>query len=494
MTTFRTQKWTLMAAVCVYIFVMVVGTLRAQTSARDPGPRGGAAGAGGPLNALRPFELDLFVAAQQRFATVYSVSGGLAGEDGQGLGPTFNGNSCAMCHAQPAIGGTSPHPTLGQVRLANPQTTLAVLDMLPGVNNVVPPFITATGPIREARFITVSNERFAALDGSVHGLYTIAGRIDSPTCGLAQPDFAEQLANNNVVFRIPTALFGLGLVENTPDATLRANLDASSAAKAALGIGGTLNVSDDGTVARFGWKAQDGSLLIAAAKQANVELGVTNEATPDERAAAPGCALNATPEDVTIPSLGTLTGSASQMSSDIVNFAAFTRLLAPPIPTTATASQLNGATIFSAVGCNLCHSPALTTGASRFPGQSNVVYHPYSDFALHHMGANLADGVVQQIAGPDMFRTAPLWGVGQRVFFLHDGRTSNLSDAIQAHVSPGGVCSISETFQRFRANGTLFQPLTSTGNCGSEANGVVARFNALSPLQQQDVLNFLRSL
>jgi CxxC motif-containing protein (DUF1111 family) len=182
------------------------------------------------------------------------------------------------------------------------------------------------------------------------------------------------------------------------------------------------------------------------------------------------------------------------MSSDVVNVAAFTRLLAPPTPATATASELNGATIFSAVGCNLCHSPALTTGSSPFPGQSNVIYHPYSDFALHHMGANLADGVVQRIAGPDMFRTAPLWGVGQRVFFLHDGRTMSLLDAIQAHVSPGAVCTISETYQRFRANGTLFQPVTATGNCGSEANGVIAKFNALTPSQQQDVLNFLRSL
>jgi CxxC motif-containing protein (DUF1111 family) len=96
---------------------------------------------------------------------------------------------------------------------------------------------------------------------------------------------------------------------------------------------------------------------------------------------------------------------------------------------------------------------------------SNVPYHPYSDFALHHMGWGLADGINQGGAGPDQFRTAPLWGVGQRLFFLHDGRTSDLLQAIQAHASNG-----------------------------SEANGVVRQFNNLRPSQVQDLLNFLRSL
>ena len=64
---------------------------------------------------------------------------------------------------------------------------------------------------------------------------------------------------------------------------------------------------------------------------------------------------------------------------------------------------------------------------------SNVTYHPYSDFALHSMGTGLADGIHQGAAGANQFRTAPLWGLGQRLFFLHDGRTSDLIEAIQAH-------------------------------------------------------------
>lgn len=500
MSNTRSSRGALTIAVCLCAVGLDVGTLRAQISATDPGPRGGAANAGGPAPGLGADYTALFSAARARFQAIYSVSGGLAGEDGVGLGPTFNGNSCASCHAQPDTGGSSPHPTLGQVRRPNPQVALAALDRLPGGNEVVPPFITANGPIREARFIARSNQTFTALDGTVHALFTIAGRIDAPTCALAQPDFSQQLANGNVIFRIPTPLFGLGLVENTPETTFRTNLAANSAAKAALGIRGILNTSDDGAVTRFGWKAHGKSLLIVAAEHANVELGLSNEGSPNERSTDPGCALNPTPEDFTHVRLpnGSPTGTASDISSDVVNFAAFARFSAPATPMTSTASQLNGQALFAAVGCNLCHSTDLTTGASTFPGQSHVTYKPYSDFALHHMGATLADGVVEGAAGPDMFRTAPLWGVGQRVFFLHDGRagpnSGGLLDAIRTHFSPGTVCATSESFQRFQANGIPFLPFTSSRSCGSEANGVIAKFDALSPQQQQDLLNFLRSL
>jgi CxxC motif-containing protein (DUF1111 family) len=359
-----------------------------------------------------------------------------------------------MCHLQPAAGGSSPGMRSQQNPVANPQVALATLD---GASNTVPSFITVDGPVREARFVS---------DGGVHGLYTIAGRTDASGCNLPQPHFAEQLERNNVIFRIPTPTFGLGLVENTPDSTLKANLAATAAARAALGIGGEFNTSgNDGTITRFGWKAQNKSLLIFSGEAYNVEQGVSNEAFPNERSAVAGCVFNATPEDSTnILSNGQTTGTASQMSSDVVNFAAFIRLLAPPAPTTATSSELNGRALFGQIGCALCHSPSLTTAASNFTGLSKVTYHPFSDFALHHMGA-LADGVSQGGASGDEFRTAPLWGVGQRLFFLHDGRTQDLLHAIGAHASNG-----------------------------SEANGVIQNFSALTASQKQDILNFLRSL
>jgi CxxC motif-containing protein (DUF1111 family) len=105
-----------------------------------------------------------------------------------------------------------------------------------------------------------------------------------------------------------------------------------------------------------------------------------------------------------------------------------------------------------------------------FTNQSNVTYHPFSDFAVHDMGTGLADGVSQGNAGPREFRSAPLWGAGQRIFFLHDGRAGP-------------------------ANGGILRAIQEHSSTGSEANIVISRFNnLLTPSQKQDILNFLRAL
>jgi CxxC motif-containing protein (DUF1111 family) len=437
-----------------------------------------------PFSTLNATEIALYTAALARFQEIDSVSGTVAGESGVGLGPTFNANSCAACHAQPSVGGSSPSP--------NPQVTLATLD---GAQNTAPSFVSANGPVREARFILNPD---GSPDGGVHGLFTIAGRVDAPGCSLAQPNFTQQLANNNVIFRIPTPLFGLGLVENTPDLVLQANLAANGSQKSALGINGVLNTSgNDGTVTRFGWKAQNKSLKIFAGEAYNVEQGVSNEEFPNERSAVPGCVFNPTPEDSTNLTNTFNSGSpASDFSSDVVNFAAFIRLSAPPAPIALSASAQNGQALFNSIGCGLCHSSSLTTAASPFTGMSNVTYHPYSDFALHHMGGVLADGITQGAAGPDMFRTAPLWGVGQRLFLLHDGRTPDLLQAIRAHAGVGTSLDTvtTQNYLQFNVNGQWFQPFSQKQTTVSEAAGVITNFNALSSSDQQDILNFLRSL
>ncbi len=470
------------ASLCLGTLLVASGNVQAQ---HDPGPRSGPAGAGNAYPTLNSNEQFFFSQALSRFMEVDSVSGKIPGEDGSGLGPTFNGNSCAMCHAQPIVGGSSPGSRSPQNPVPNPQVALAGLD---GAANFVPSFITAGGPVREARFIRNPD---GSLDGGVHGLFTIAGRSDAPGCNLAQPTFADQIAAHNVIFRIPTPVFGLGLVENTSDASLQANLAANQRIKSQYGIGGTLNASgNDGTVTRFGWKAQNKSLLIFAGEAYNVEQGVANEVFPNERAAIQGCVFNSTPEDATnlinasstSTNFGMTIGTASEMSSDVVNFAVFMRLSAPPAPAASTPSILNGSNLFNRVGCALCHSESLTTASSPFTGMSAVVYHPFSDFALHHMGPGLADGINQGAAGPDEFRTAPLWGVGQRLFFLHDGRTSDMLQAILAHASPSGDDCRGD-HDRFHQR-----------KCGSEANAVIRNFQALSPSQVQDLLNFLRSL
>src|SRR5271155_4965903 len=165
--------------------VIAIPRLHAQN---DPGPRPGPAAAGSFYPTLNANEQAFFNQAQLRFQEIDSVSGAIAGETGSGLGPTFNGNSCAQCHAQPSVGGSSPGLTSPQNSIANPQVALAGLD---GALNSVPTFITANGPVREARFIETSS---GALDGGVHDLYTIAGRSDASGCTLAQPNFASAIS------------------------------------------------------------------------------------------------------------------------------------------------------------------------------------------------------------------------------------------------------------------------------------------------------------
>jgi CxxC motif-containing protein (DUF1111 family) len=164
---------------------------------------------------------------------------------------------------------------------------------------------------------------------------------------------------------------------------------------------------------------------------------------------------------------------------DIINFAMYMRFLGAPSPSTTApggaASIANGSKTFSSIGCALCHTPALKTGNTMVTALANQTATMYSDLALHRMGPGLADNILQGAAAGDEFRTAPLWGLGQRIFFLHDGRTSDLAQAIQAHASGGG-----------RGWNSQSGP--------SEANRVIANYNSLSTAQQQDLLNFLRSL
>src|SRR5437016_3930051 len=427
--------------------LFLTGMAFAQT---DPGVRGGAAGAGGPLASVTANQcagaapagatvacdiLNFFNDALDRFKEVDAVSGTI--EEGTGLGPRFNSRSCAFCHAQPAVGGTSP--------FTNPQVTDATAD---GARNTIPSFITSTGPVREARFPFFfdanGNPNVNSPNGGVEDLYTITGRSDAGACSISQPSFAQAQATNNIIFRIPTPVFGAGLIENIEESTLLANKAAQGNN---VGIAGTFNRNgNDGTITRFGWKAQNKSLVIFSGEAYNVEMGVSNEVFGQERplpgegqaAGLPAnCKINPTPEDHT--NFGaTPTGT----SSDAVGFAIFMRLLAAPTPSTTTpggaTSITNGRNLFSSVGCAVCHTASLTTAASSLTSSlSNATANLFSDLEIHHMGTGLTDNVSQGGAGGDQFRSAPLWGLGQRRFFLHDGRTSNLLTAIASHSSSG---------------------------------------------------------
>lgn len=428
--------------------VAVIGNRGTALAQSDPGLRGGAPAAGGPIAGITANNRTFFDISSDIFAEVENLA--------DGLGPRFNLDSCGGCHSQPTLGGTAPS--------VNPQVAVASAS---GARNTLPSFITRNGPIREARFKS---------DGGVHSLFVISGRndgsADASGCNIVQDDFAAQLANNNVSFRIPTPVFGLGLVEAVADPDLVNNLNANATQKATLGITGRFNRSgNDGTIMRFGWKAQNKSLQIFAGEAYSVEMGVTNEMFADERDATGSCIFARAPNSITDTSVA----SAPDALSDVERFAFFMRFVAPPTPSTTVpggaASITRGGNLFTSVGCALCHTPSLTTHTMQNAELTRKPVNLFSDLALHHMGGTLADGISQGVAGGDEFRTAPLWGLGQRIFFLHDGRTADLVLVIAAH----------------RAGATQT-------TVASEANGVVANFNALNNAQKQDLLNFLRSL
>jgi CxxC motif-containing protein (DUF1111 family) len=442
-----------LVVIAAFISFLVLGTfqlLPADFRAQDPGVRGGPAGAGDPFAALTTDELAMFNDGKGDFEEEEEV--------GDGVGPRFNFVSCAGCHAQPATGGTSP--------AVNPLFRVPDPNDLGFVGNRIPSFITPNGPVREARFQFNPD---GSRDGGVHALFVITGHPAAAGCNIRQEDFQRQVDNRNIIFRIPTPVFGAGLIEQINDGTILANLSNNSFTKQNLGISGRVNRSgNDGTITRFGWKAQNKSLQIFSGEAYNVEMGITSESFQQERDETRECQFAKVPNDVT--------ENTSTLNA-IDNFSNFQRFLAPPVPASNGFGNVSKFSIdrgrqkFSDIGCHLCHTPTLKTGDTTVFALRNQSANLYSDLALHGMGPGLADDILQGAARGDEFRTAPLWGLGKRIFFLHDGRTDDLVDAIRAHRS-----------------------FSNSKFPSSEANKVIDNFNNLGENSKQDLLNFLRSL
>jgi CxxC motif-containing protein (DUF1111 family) len=442
----------LLAAITIVLLLGLSQTLTAQfRGAKDPGVRGGPAGAGGMLAGLTAEQQTMFNDGLADFSEEEEVD--------EGVGPRFNFVSCGGCHAQPATGGTSP--------AINPLFRVNDPNDLRFTGNVIPSFITRNGPIREARFQFNSD---GSRDGGVHALFVITGHPDAAGCNIKQEDFDRQVANRNIIFRIPTPVFGAGLIESITDNAILANLASSSSIKSNYGISGRVNRSgNDGRITRFGWKAQNPSLLVFSSEAYNVEMGITSQGNPFERDETPSCQQFANVPNDVVEQVGQI--------SAIDNFANFQRFLAPPTPvssfTNASSFSISrGRSQFTNLGCALCHTPQLQTNPrATVAALANKTAVLYSDLALHAMGPGLADDILQGAARGDEFRTAPLWGLGKRVFFLHDGRTDDLDVAIRAHKSDGN---------------SKFGP--------SEANRVIDNYLRSGDGDKQDLLNFLRSL
>jgi CxxC motif-containing protein (DUF1111 family) len=413
-----------------------------------------------------------------------------------GLGARHNSDQCFSCHAQPVLGGSGgflvPNPADSAFQEPeNPQFRLVPHRF--GKLNVVPAFEEQFGAIREVRFKFKAD---GSRDGGVHQLWTVSGISNDATirgCSLPQPDFDNQLYHENVAFRIPLQMLGLGLIESIQDREILARHAATASDRALAGISGHPNRSgNDGTITRFGWKAQNKSITIFAGEAYNVEMGITNEVFPTATEEDLICQGPNKPEPNDITRMATndsgnqAFGNSLHILPDWMQFQLMMRFTDGPAPAAApSASAIKGKELFVNIGCALCHTPQMQTA----PVLNSAVLQNrpvdlYSDLLVHHMGATMADNIAQGNAGPDEFRTTPLWGVGQRIFFLHDGRTNDLKVAIQDHFS-----------QRESDGGDNPAKDKDSRTYGpSEANAVVHKFNKLSEFEKQAILDFLRSL
>jgi CxxC motif-containing protein (DUF1111 family) len=333
-----------------------------------------------------------------------------------GLGPAFNGTSCAVCHNVPAIGGAG---TITEIRAARRDAQ----------GRPVP--LYANGETLFHLFSTPN-----------HG------------CQVQIPPEATIIAR-----RIPIPLFGAGLIEAIADDTILALADPDDRDRD--GISGRASIIRDVTtglsrVGRFGWKAQHATLLAFSADAYRNEMGITNDFFREEMGIGLSpeqyrrCDPFPDPEDRVDP---------ATRRRGIDNFTAFMQFLAPPGRGDAPPSD-DGAQIFSAIGCAMCHVPGLTTAENREPAFDRKLVPLFSDLLLHDIGTG--DEIPQASALPEEIRTPALWGLRFRRPLLHDGSAPTIESAILRHTN--------------------------------EAEHVRQRFRALTDAQRDALLAFLRAL
>jgi len=304
-----------------------------------------------------------------------------------GLGPVFNGKSCAECHAVPSVGGSEPN----------------------------------VGVARETRIGRIFDGVFDPLDGSVPGSVNRGGgllqqrAIDLPGCHLKGEVVPPEATI--VSLRNSTPLFGAGLIEAILADTIRANQSNGGRANEVF------NPDTGATeLGRFGWKAQVATVHQFAGDAYLNELGVTNPSFPHEnlpqgQPIPTGCDTVADPED---------------NGSGVTAFANFMRYLAP-VPRRSGNDQVvqSGEQLFNQVGCAKCHVPTMMTGPNSVAALSNKPVNLFSDLLLHDVGTG--DGIEQGQAKGNDFRTAPLWGLSRRTRYMHDGRSNTIEKAILRH-------------------------------------------------------------
>ena len=362
---------------------------------------------GNPLQGITIEEFERFRLGLEDFIEVEDAA--------EGLGPAYNGTGCSACHNSPAIGGISP-----------------------------------VSEVRAGRLDAEGN--FEVLGGGT--LFHIFSIPDHSCQPIIPPEA------NVVTKRVPSPLFGAGLVEAIADETLVALEDPNDLNDDGIS-GRAARIIDVGTgserIGRFGWKSQHATLLAFGADAYRNEMGITNDLFLEEVAAGVDpealafCDLRPDPEDTREPATG-LRG--------IDNFDAFMKFLAPIDRAPLTEEAAWGEGLFDSVGCSACHIPVLQTGRNSNPLFNEKAVPLYSDLLLHDVGTG--DGIEQEAALPNEVRTPSLWGLRLRRPLLHDGSAADPEQAVLVH--------------------------------GAEAESARLRFEELSEQERAALLAFLDSL
>jgi CxxC motif-containing protein (DUF1111 family) len=357
------------AALLVLTLVARIGVVDAQS------PR-----LGEPLAGISARELEEFRMGLDDFLEVETSE--------EGLGPAFNGTSCAVCHNVPVVGGAG---TIGEIRAAGRDAAGRPVALSPDGETL-----------------------FQLFSIPLHG------------CQVQLPPEAVIIAR-----RIPIPLFGAGLVEAIPDETILALADPDD--ENGDGISGRASIvrdiaTGDPRVGRFGWKAQHATLLAFGADAYRNEMGITNDLFPDELGVGltpeqyRRCDPMPDPEDRIEP---------ATRRRGIDNFESFMKFLAPVGRAEGAADTAIGEQLFASVGCASCHTPSMVTGSSanRLFDRTRVAL--FSDLLLHDIGTG--DEIPQASALPEEIRTPALWGLRFRRPLLHDGSAATIEAAIARH-------------------------------------------------------------
>ena len=362
---------------------------------------------GAPLSDLTELQRAEFQAGSALFNKVYTQE--------EGLGPLFNENQCSACHTSPAPGGTTGFERVTRAtRFANGVCDPLTAEGGENIRRKATPLLRAHGIEREV----------------VPASATGVGHLTTPF------------------------LFGLGLVEAIPEATILQRADADD--QNGDGISGRPGRTPDGRYARFGRKADVATIPEFVDTAIRLEMGLTTPSHPEEETMN-GVPLPPDTDPVEEPEVG-------QRTMDLLT--SFVRFLTPPAPipprSSAHADTLDaGRRLFEQIGCTACHTPTMQTGTSTVAALSNKTVGLYSDLLLHDMGPSLAD-VCSHSASPSEVRTEMLMGVRYRPFLMHDGRANTIEEAILAH--------------------------------GGEGEGSRNAFTQLTWLRQYYLIQFLRSL